>query len=113
MAAKTAASSPETHLARLPPTHHANDSSTAFKNPWPSAMAQTWAELAMQKFPLAWPQPLAELRTHAKAKEVKVVKPDWGKAQLEEKGLQREKCMVGTWLGHAGVLVEMGIRDSE
>jgi hypothetical protein len=40
------------------------------------------------------------------------VKPDWGKAQLEEKGLQREKCVVGTWLGHAGVLVEMGIRGS-
>jgi N-acyl-phosphatidylethanolamine-hydrolysing phospholipase D len=115
MAAESNTSSPKTHPARpppSPPTHHANDSCTAFKNPWPSAAAQTWAELAAQKFPLAWPQPLAALRTHAKAKEVKVVKPDWGKAQLEEKGLQREKCVVGTWLGHAGVLVEMGIRGS-
>jgi N-acyl-phosphatidylethanolamine-hydrolysing phospholipase D len=40
------------------------------------------------------------------------MKPDWGTAELEEKGLQREKCVVGTWLGHAGVLVEMGIRGS-
>jgi N-acyl-phosphatidylethanolamine-hydrolysing phospholipase D len=113
MAAKSITSSPKTHPAQPPPAHHANDSSTAFKNPWPSALAPTWVEVATQKFPLTWSQPLAALRTHAKAKEVKVVKPDWGKAQLEEKGLQRKKCVVGTWLGHAGVLVEMGIRGSK
>jgi hypothetical protein len=92
MAAKSTISSPKTYPTRpppSPPTHHANDSRTAFKNPWPSAAAQTWAELAAQKFPLAWSQPLAALCTHAKAREVKVVKPDWGTAQLEETALQR------------------------
>ena len=95
------------------PSHHANDSGTAFKNPWPSADAPTLAELASQPFPLQWSTPLAKLRTNPKAREVKVVKPDWGKASLKKKGVERESCIVGTWLGHAGALVEMPLEGAQ
>lgn len=103
----SAASSPKPRSAR--PAHHANDSATAFKNPWPSADAPTWTELAQQPFPIGWAMPA--LHTHAKAREVRVVQPDWGQVQLEvlaaERGVERNQCVVGTWLGHAGTLVAM------
>ena len=78
-----------------------------------SADAPTWTELASHKFPLGWANPA--LRTHAKARDVKIVKPDWGKAQLTalgEREAEMDRCIVGTWLGHAGVLVEMPLEGS-
>ena len=96
-----------------PPPHHADATGTAFKNPWPSADAPTLAELALQPFPLNWSTPLATLRKNPKARAVKVVKPDWGKAQLEARQLERDRCLVGTWLGHASVLVEMPLEGTE
>ena len=95
------------------PAHHANDSGTAFKNPWPSAYPPTLTELRSQPFPFGWSRPLAELRKHPKAHELRVVKPDWGKAALEKMGLERDKCVLGTWLGHAGVLVEMPLEGTQ
>ena len=100
------------------PAHHANDASTAFKNPWPSADPPTLAELASQPFPLAWSTPLATLRQHPKARPIALVEPDWGRAQLErerERNRNQDEddddddreCLVGTWLGHASALVSM------
>ena len=87
------------------PSHHANNSATSFINPWPSAGAPTWAELLNVSFPFGWYQ--EALRNHPKARDVKVVQPDWGRASLKKGGLDRTKSIVGTWLGHAGALVEL------
>lgn len=86
------------------PAHHANAQGTAFKNPWPSADAPTWAELLQSKFPLAWYDDLA--KKHPETRDVKVVVPDWGAETLKQRGLTRDKCLVGTALGHAGVITE-------
>jgi N-acyl-phosphatidylethanolamine-hydrolysing phospholipase D len=93
------------------PSHHTNDAGTAFKNPWPSADAPTWAELVQQPFPLGWATP--DLRKNPKAREVKVVRPDWGKEVLVERGLESDNCVVGTWLGHASALVEMPLEGTQ
>lgn len=65
----------------------------------------TWAELVQGSFPLGWYN--QELHSHNKAREIKVVTPDWGRASLEKKSLDRTKCVIGTWLGHASTLVEV------
>lgn len=99
-----------------PPSHHANDAGTAFKNPWPSAGSATWVELVSESFPLGWASSLSELRANPKAREVKVVRPDWGKKALAELGrevLADERWMVGTWLGHASALVEMPLEGTQ
>src|SRR5665213_3593288 len=92
------------------PSHHANDSGTSFKNPWPSASAPTWAEFLQQSFPLGWYKDA--LHEHDKAYEVKVVSPDWGEASVKERGLERDRCVVATWLGHAGALVELPLEGT-
>jgi N-acyl-phosphatidylethanolamine-hydrolysing phospholipase D len=38
---------------------------------------------------------------------MKVVVPDWGAKSLKERGLVRDKCIVGTTLGYAGVITEL------
>ncbi|KAH8778032.1 Metallo-hydrolase/oxidoreductase [Hyaloscypha finlandica] len=86
------------------PSHHANDSTTAFKNPWPSAEAPTLAELLQAKFPLGVYEDLA--KKHPGTKDVSVVVPDWGASDLEKSGPERERSIVGTTLGHAGVITE-------
>jgi N-acyl-phosphatidylethanolamine-hydrolysing phospholipase D len=93
------------------PAHHANDSGTAFINPWPSAEKASYVELLQGSFPLGWYG--TNLPSHERARDIKVVVPDWGEATLKERGLDREKCIVGTWLGHAGVLVELPIHGAE
>ncbi|KAJ9614561.1 Protein-lysine N-methyltransferase efm4 [Cladophialophora chaetospira] len=87
------------------PSHHANNSATAFVNPWPSASAPTWGELVQSSFPLGWYKD--EHVRHEKARDLKVVKPDWGKASLEKRNLDTTKSIIGTWLGHASALVEI------
>lgn len=95
------------------PAHHANSAATSFVNPWPSASAPTWGELAQSSFPLGWYRD--EHVRHEKARDVKVVTPDWGWESLQSKGLLKgkgegegegRKWIVGTWLGHASALVE-------
>lgn len=87
------------------PAHWANDQGTAFKNPWPSATLPAWNELLRKPLPLA----NYDKGFHAKAKtnERKLVVPDWGKASLESQSLERTETVIGTWLGHAGALVEI------
>ncbi len=87
------------------PAHHANNNGTRFINPWPSAGAPTWAELLQASFPFGFYK--ADLDTHHKARSVKVIKPDWGAASLKDRNLERRTCIIGTWLGHAGALVEI------
>jgi hypothetical protein len=93
------------------PAHHANDTNSAFKNPWPSAEAPTWAELLSSKFPLGWYENLA--KKHPNIKDVKVMKPDWGISALKSSGVAKEKAIIGTCLGHAGVLTEMFLEGAE
>ena len=92
----------------LPSHHVANFSGTTYKNPWPSAAAPTWAELAVQRFPLSWPK--EKLQLHPKARELKVVKPDWGASSA--KGIEESNAIIGTWLGHASVLAELPLHDT-
>ncbi|KAK5552459.1 Protein-lysine N-methyltransferase efm4 [Exophiala xenobiotica] len=87
------------------PAHHANNNGTRFINPWPSAGAPTWAELLQASFPFGFYK--TDLHTHHKARAVKVVKPDWGAATLKDRNLDRRKCIISTWLGHAGALIEI------
>lgn len=99
--------------SRPQPAHHANSAGTLFKNPWPSAEKPTWAELRLvsqssNKSLLSW-YSSHDLLKHPRAQEVKVVAPDWGASSLKERSLQKEKCVVGTWLGHAGVMVELPV----
>lgn len=92
------------------PSHHANDSGTAFRNPWPSAAPPTWAELLQTRFPLSWYDDMA--KKHPKTRDVKVVVPDWGTSKLKERGLTRGECIVGTWLGHAGAIAELPLEGT-
>lgn len=90
------------------PPHWANDKGTAFKNPWPSAGAPTWAELLQIKFPLGWYDDLAS--KHPGTRDVQVQVPDWGVADLKNRGLKREGCIMGTTLGHAGSIAELPLQ---
>lgn len=92
------------------PSHYANDQGTAFKNPWPSAEAPTWAELLEGKFPLGWYDKLGD--KHPGTRDVKVVAPDWGASVLKERGLSRDRCIVGTTLGHAGAITELPLEGT-
>ncbi|KAG9232885.1 beta-lactamase superfamily domain-containing protein [Amylocarpus encephaloides] len=88
------------------PAHHANESGTLFRNPWPSAEKPTWAEMSTVRNPLSWYNS-HELKKHKRAKEIEVVQLDWGVSSLKSRGLKKEKCVIGTWLGHAGAMVEI------
>ena len=92
------------------PSHHANNEGTLFKNPWPSAEAPTWAELLQVKFPLGLYDDLA--KKHPGTQDVKVVKPDWGASNLKDRGFARDNCIVGTTLGHAGVITELPLEGT-
>ena len=93
------------------PAHHADYAGTAFKNPWPSAAPLTWTEIAQNAFPLG--RYSAMLHSHDKAREVQVVTPDWGTKSLESKQLEKGKAIIGTWLGHAGALVELPLENTD
>lgn len=87
------------------PPHWSNGAGTAFKNPWPSAKPPTWSEAFDLSFPFSL---YPTLHKHSHARPIEVVKPDWGVASLEAQGIDKEvkDCVIGTWLGHAGALVE-------
>jgi hypothetical protein len=92
------------------PSHHANDTGTAFQNPWLSADKLTSAELLQSKFPLGWYGNFA--KKHPGTQDVKIVVPDWGAKSLKEHGLVRDRCIVGTTLGHAGVITELPLEGT-
>ncbi|KAF4627175.1 hypothetical protein G7Y89_g10981 [Cudoniella acicularis] len=92
------------------PAHHADGEAKAFKNPWPSAEAPTYSELLQTKFPLGWYDNLA--KKHPGTKDVKVVFPDWGVSDLNRRGLDKNRCIVGTSLGHAGVITELPLEGT-
>lgn len=52
------------------------------------------------------------LHKHDRARNIKVITPDWGTAALKSRGLERENSVVATWLGHAGVLVELPLQET-
>jgi N-acyl-phosphatidylethanolamine-hydrolysing phospholipase D len=93
------------------PAHWDNDAGTAFRNPWPSAEKPTWAELMQGKFPLGWYDDLK--KKHPGTKDVSVITPDWGESDLKKRGLERQRCIVGTTLGHAGVITELPLEGTE
>lgn len=91
------------------PAHHANNASTSFINPWPSAGLPTWTEVFQSSFPFGWYNK-ATLDSHRRARKIKVVKPDWGHpSQLPVQPVDSTspQSIIGTWLGHASALVEI------
>ncbi|KAI0800240.1 N-acyl-phosphatidylethanolamine-hydrolyzing phospholipase D [Fomes fomentarius] len=79
-----------------PPAHHANDSMTQFRNPWPSfrpVSAMRWAQLFLTG-PFSLPKVPPDL-----AQLLPSQVPDWG-ADTSPAGVK------ATWLGHACFLVE-------
>lgn len=94
------------------PSHHANDSRTAFQNPWNSALPPTLFELASIQFPLSFSTPNLTLLGHRHAKEVSVITPTWkaksdGGERIDSKG--KRSMIKGTWLGHASSFLELPI----
>lgn len=87
------------------PSHWANSTGTAFKNPWPSANPPTWSETFELSFPFSL---YPTLHKHSHARPIEVVEPDWGEASLKAQTIDKgmKDCVIGTWLGHAGALVE-------
>ncbi|KAK4053959.1 Protein-lysine N-methyltransferase efm4 [Microbotryomycetes sp. JL221] len=111
------------------PSHWANEHGTAFKNPWPSAQIPSLHEMWSGGFIVGWAKPRQKLESDRRARELEVVKPDWGEAKgATARGGRGDrftrtsndgnngnnardgsggKLMMGTWLGHAGAFVEM------
>lgn len=75
-----------------PPSHHANDSATAFQNPWEAKSLLSSGQIFSQ-FPLALANRVEELRGHVK--QVTVVKPDFSSSASDVEVIKV------TWLGHA------------
>lgn len=92
------------------PEHHTNDTQSGFRNPWPSAQPPSWTELVAAGNPLQWA--VSGLHQHEKAKQVKVVKPDWGLSLPEQTPPSLlapgpGPRLLTTWLGHASALVQI------
>lgn len=51
-------------------------------------------------------------KKHPGTRDVKVVAPDWGTSILKDLGFERENCLVGTTLGHAGVITELPLEGT-
>jgi N-acyl-phosphatidylethanolamine-hydrolysing phospholipase D len=96
---------PSRSISTLPSHHVVNFSGKSYTCPWPSAAPPTWTDLLQQSFPLSWPKD--KLHSHPKTRQLKVVKPDWGVSSVKAIGLDKSKCIIGTWLGHASTLVEL------
>lgn len=81
------------------PAHHADNSRTSFRNPWPSAAPSTWRDLS-------WRVPLSRYpaKQQRQRPPIEVIVPDWGTAELKER--ESRNYVVGTWLGHASALAE-------
>ena len=41
-----------------------------------------------------------------------VVFPDWGESDLKKRGLWRERRIIGTTIGHAGVVAELPLEGT-
>jgi N-acyl-phosphatidylethanolamine-hydrolysing phospholipase D len=93
------------------PSHYANDSATAFKNPWPSAKALIFAELLQAKFLLGCYKDLA--KKHPGTKDISVIMPDWGTSDLEKNGLNRERSIIGIMLGYTGIITEFPLEGGK
>ncbi|GAA5820252.1 hypothetical protein JCM11251_005544 [Rhodosporidiobolus azoricus] len=100
------------------PSHHVIHPLTgtlSFKNPWPSASAPTPSELLTGGAWLGWPK--LHLHKHPKARELRVLEPDWGRVkvrELKEKAKEQGKgdkvqFVRGSWLGHASCYVELPV----
>ena len=94
------------------PSHHTNNTRSSFRNPWPSAAAPTWSEIIQSSFPLSLYSNLG--KKYPDVQDVKVVVPDWGEGELRGRGLdgERDECIVGTTLGHAGVMVQVPLEGT-
>lgn len=103
--------SPWSNASSNRPQHWANERGTSFKNPWPSASAPTWTELAGIQFPLGFYEDLAA--KHPETHDVKVAIPDWGASDLKARGLAKDRCIIGTTLGHAGAITEIPLHGSK
>lgn len=92
------------------PSHHTNNTGTSFSNPWPSASPPTWTEILQSSFPLSLYPNLA--KKYPDINDVKVVVPDWGDADLKARSLNGDECIIGTTLGHAGVMVQLPLEGT-
>ncbi|GAA5844299.1 hypothetical protein JCM3766R1_002903 [Sporobolomyces carnicolor] len=95
----------------------------SFRNPWPSASPPSASQLLFGGSWFGWPK--IHLHKHKFARELKVLKPDWGDkevARLEaredakrksegDNGRKRPRYLRGTWLGHAAAYVEIPLED--
>ncbi|KAI0340000.1 Metallo-hydrolase/oxidoreductase [Trametopsis cervina] len=81
-----------------PPSHHANDSATAFQNPW-AVKSLLASKQILSQFPIALAKRVDELRTHRRP--IEVVKPDFGVETADEGVIK------ATWVGHAGFMVQL------
>lgn len=43
---------------------------------------------------------------------MKVVTPDWGASALKERGFSKDRCIIGTTLGHAGAITELPLEGT-
>ncbi|GAA5925233.1 uncharacterized protein JCM15063_004963 [Sporobolomyces koalae] len=95
----------------------------SFRNPWPSASTPSASQLIFGGSWFGWPK--IHLHKHKFARELKVLKPDWGDVRVHEleikedarrrnegdNGRKRPKYLRGTWLGHAAAYVEIPLED--
>ncbi|GAA6064330.1 hypothetical protein JCM10212_003575 [Sporobolomyces blumeae] len=110
------------------PSHHYTTVTghRSFRNPWPSASPPSVSELLFGGSWFGWPK--LHLHKHKFARELKVLKPDWGDkrvAELERReaddrkraggdnGRKRSKYIRGTWLGHAAAFVEIPLEAQQ
>ncbi|SGY21131.1 BQ5605_C016g08200 [Microbotryum silenes-dioicae] len=109
-----------TSTSRSRPAHHANDSKSSFKNPWPSASAPSFSEMLSGGLPIGFPH--RHLHEHPRARALQVLKPDWGAAKLSHgssqthtpcEGMNKQGKLLGTWLGHASAWCEVPLVDGE
>lgn len=107
------------------PSHHYTTITghRSFRNPWPSASTPSASQLLFGGSWFGWPK--IHLHKHKFARELKVLKPDWGDARVRElelkedtkrkgegdNGRQRPKYLRGTWLGHAAAYVEIPLEE--
>ncbi|KAI0827727.1 N-acyl-phosphatidylethanolamine-hydrolyzing phospholipase D [Trametes gibbosa] len=85
------------HKEQSRPSHHADDTKTRFKNPWPSFRSQRPSQWLTFFFAQIFNSPKVpdDLAARIPSRE-----PDWG-ATLSPDGVK------ATWLGHASFLVEL------
>lgn len=115
------------HQTPNKPLHHYTTITghRSFRNPWPSASPPSASQLLFGGSWFGWPK--IHLHKHKFARELKVLKPDWGEARVREleikedsrrksegdNGRKRSKYMRGTWLGHAAAYAEIPLEGAD